>query len=179
MSAKIIFLLLGSLCCLAQGQSDADPWKKISLWPVCFEGRNDRYGFFNYLGGVPRLVAGIKLVHKSGTIRCKTDVSKNSKWGCYRHSEFKDYRLNVVVTDSNNNVIFPRPEYIKHTSGLWYWLPGVDENHSNELVFTDFAHPFYLPHSTELRVWYGEDLKNWNERDNQGKVCVDVFAHYM
>ncbi|XP_028518457.1 uncharacterized protein LOC110247232 [Exaiptasia diaphana] len=100
----------------------------------------------------------------------------SSKWGCYQHAGFKGYRLNVIVTDSNNNIIFPKPQYIKHTAGLWYWLPGVDERHSNELVFTDFATPFYLVQGGILKIWYGEDLKNWNEGNNQGQVCVDIYA---
>ena len=31
----------------------------------------------------------------------------------------------------------------------------------------------------ELRVWFGEDLKNWAESDNQGRVCVDVFGYVI
>ena len=28
----------------------------------------------------------------------------------------------------------------------------------------------------ELRVWYGEDLTDWNESDNDGEVCSDVYT---
>ena len=31
----------------------------------------------------------------------------------------------------------------------------------------------------ELRDWFGEDLKNTSKSDNQGRVCVDVFAYVI
>jgi len=31
----------------------------------------------------------------------------------------------------------------------------------------------------ELRVWFGNALKNWAEVDNQSRVCVDVFAYVI
>ena len=41
-------------------------------------------------------------------------------------------------------------------------MPVVDDEHSDEL------YPYM-----ELRVWFGEDLKNWAEGDSQG---IDVFV---
>ena len=52
-------------------------------------------------------------------------------------------------------------------------------NNPNELVFTDFAKPFYFQRGSELRIWYGEDLKNSDDADNQGRVCVDVYARFV
>ena len=57
-------------------------------------------------------------------------------------------------------------------------MPGVDESYSKELVFTNFGVPFYLEKHRELRIWCGEDLKNKNDGDNQGRVCVDVYIKY-
>lgn len=58
-------------------------------------------------------------------------------------------------------------------------MPMVDDKHSDELVFSDFNEPFYLGQYDEMRLWYGEDLKNWSETDNQGRVCVDVYARFV
>ena len=63
--------------------------------------------------------------------------------------------------------------------GLWYWYPFVTDSNSKDIVFTDFARPFYLPQYEQLRIWYGEDLKNWHETDNQGRVCVNVYAKFV
>jgi len=85
--------------------------------------------------------------------------------------------LNVIITDRHDNVIFPLQQFIMHRSGLWYAMSVVDDKHSDELVFFNFDYLLYLHSYMELRVWFGEDLKNWAESDNQGRVCVDVFAH--
>ena len=56
-------------------------------------------------------------------------------------------------------------------------MPVLDDKHSGELVFSNFDHPLYLHPYMELRVWFGEDLRNWSESDNQGRACVDVFVY--
>ena len=58
-------------------------------------------------------------------------------------------------------------------------MPVVDDKHSDELVFSNFDYPLYLHPYMELRVWLGEDLKNWFESDNQGRVCVEFFAYVI
>jgi len=90
--------------------------------------------------------------------------------------------LNVVITDDSKNVMFPLERYLnkkKFRPGLWYYLPFTDPKHSDEIVFANYMDPFYLPSFGQLSIWYGEDLKNWYERDNIGKVCVDVYIHYQ
>lgn len=107
--------------------------------------------------------------------RCTPNKAYNSRWGCHSGSKTT---LNVIVTDQRNNIIYPRTEYLKDLSTLWYAMPGVDESYSKELVFTNFGVPFYLEKHRELRIWCGEDLKNKNDGDNQGRVCVDVYIKY-
>ena len=58
-------------------------------------------------------------------------------------------------------------------------MPVVDDKHSDELVFSNSDYPLYLHLYMELRVWFGEDLKNWFESDNQGMVCVEFFAYVI
>ena len=57
-------------------------------------------------------------------------------------------------------------------------MPGVDDLHSRELVFSNFGVPFYLERYRDLRIWCGEDLKDSSDGDNQGRVCVDVYVKY-
>ena len=112
-------------------------------------------------------------------MRCVSDVAFNSRWGCHDYSSLKASPLNVVITDKQNNLIFPLPQFIKYEASLWYDMPVVDDLHSDELVFSNFDFPLYLQSHMELRVWYGEDLKNWYDGDNQGRVCVDVFGYVI
>ncbi|PFX24806.1 uncharacterized protein LOC111331130 [Stylophora pistillata] len=150
-------------------------WAQLNLRHVCFECNGDRHGtIYNFLRE-PRLVAAMKLVYRSGEIRCTPNKAYNSRWGCHSGSKTP---LNAIVTDQRNNVIYPRKEYLKDQSSLWYAMPVVDESYSDELVFTNFGVPFYLEKHRELRIWCGEDLKNKNDGDNQGRVCVDVYIKY-
>ncbi|XP_031568965.1 uncharacterized protein LOC116303544 [Actinia tenebrosa] len=154
-------------------------WTQLNHFhPVCFEGQGNRFGHLIHVGK-KGLIGAIKLVYRTGSIRCVANPAYDSRWGCYHYSTFMKYPLNVIITDNHNNILYPQPQYIKHTAGLWYYLPMVDDKHSNELVFTDFSQPFYIQGHQQLRIWYGEDLKNWSETDNQGRVCVNVFARFL
>lgn len=125
------------------------------------------------------LLGALKLAYRSGHVRCVSNVAHDSRWGCHGYSSFISYPLNVVITDKYNNVIFPLNQFIKHSAGLWYNMPAVDENHTDELVFSNFEYPLYLSPFMELRIWFGEDLKNWSDGDNQGRVCVDVYGYVI
>lgn len=103
---------------------------------------------------------------------CTQNKAYNSRWGCHSGSKTP---LNIIITDQKNQIIYPRSEFIKDSSTLWYAMPGLDESHSNELVFSNLGVPFYLEKHRELRIWCGEDLKNKDDHNNQGRVCVDVF----
>jgi len=60
-------------------------------------------------------------------------------------------------------------------------MPVVDDKHSDELVFSNFDYPLYLHPNMELRVWFGNGLKNCAEADNQSStsMCVDAFAYVI
>lgn len=122
-------------------------------------------------------MAAIKLVYREGTVRCTSSTAFNSRWGCYHHPSFLNHPFNVVVTDRSNNVIFPDEKYIKNAAGLWYYLPFTDPLHSDEIVFNNYANPVYLSRGAVIKIWYGEDLQNWNQENNGGRICVDVYAH--
>ena len=52
----------------------------------------------------------------------------------------------MVITDKQNNLIFPLQQFIKNAAGLWYDMPVVDDLHSDELVFSNFDFPLYPSH---------------------------------
>lgn len=132
---------------------------------------------FNYVGE-GKLVGAMKLVYIHGSVRCAQNPKYNSRWGCYHHPDNKRHPLNVVVTDDDDKVVYPAEKYVMNT-GLWYYLPFTDAKRSNQLVFTDYAQPFYLDKYSTIRIWYGEDLMNFANHDNRGRVCVHVWAHLM
>ncbi|KXJ22885.1 uncharacterized protein LOC110251656 [Exaiptasia diaphana] len=152
-------------------------WVKMNSHAVCFGARGNKYGsFHNY--AKQGMVAAIKLVYLRGYIRCDNNAVHNSRWGCGRHRGLAKIPLNVIGTDQNNHVLFPRKE-LWRWSTKWYNLPFADTIYSRELVFTDYAHPFYFPLYKQMRIWYGEDLSNLSESDNHGRVCVNVYAKFI
>lgn len=152
-------------------------WSKINLHPICFFASGKRPGELVWLGK-SKLIGAIKLEYLEGSVRCATSSSYDSKWGCYQQPDTLQNPLNVVITDLANHVIFPLQKYIRN-KGLWYYLPATDPLYSKELVFTNYLDPFYLQAYSRLRIWYGEDLRDWYNKDNHGRVCVNVYAHMM
>lgn len=139
-------------------------WYKINYGPpACFQARNNRPGYVVYRGSQGMLLGALKLAYRSRHVRCVSNVAHDSRWGCHGYSSFISYPLNVVITDKYNNIIFPLNQFITHSAGLWYNMPAVDENHTDELVFSNFEYPLYLSPFMELRIWFGEDLKNWSD----------------
>ncbi|XP_078356544.1 uncharacterized protein LOC144641399 [Oculina patagonica] len=72
--------------------------------------------------------------------------------------------------DSDNVILLPESQEFKYT------LPGQNAD-SKEIEFTDISIPLLLSSGQELRIWYGEDLANYGEGDNDGTSCVDVYAN--
>ena len=83
-------------------------------------------------------------------------------------------KINVVITNSENQVILPPSEFIVNDGAKWSRIPGYNSL-STELVLSFFS-PSQVDYHQELRVWYGEDLMNAGEEDNGGIACVDVYA---
>lgn len=181
--ANLYLMLVFGLAAVAQGSFRPDsPWTQINDGKICFEGRGSKYGTLHY-SGMNSMVGALKLVHREGLIRCANNVIHNSHWGCPHISFLLQHPMNVVVTDISNHIIYPAKKYFKpgvwgFSHGLWYYLPTASPN-DKELVFTNYETPFYLRRGATLRIWYGEDLKNFYEADNSGRVCVDVFAHLL
>ncbi|XP_067027852.1 uncharacterized protein [Acropora muricata] len=180
---KIFFLMIvtsiGVLAVFPDNSEDQLIWQLISRERVCFHANGRRPGTFEYRDNqapTGRLLTALKLVYRSGNVTCDNNVAYRSRWGCYNHPRYVKHPLNVIITDKYDNIIYPDKKYIKN-GGLWYFLPFVDALYSDELVFTSFTNPFYLSKGDTLKIWYGEDLRNWKAADNGGRVCVEAFAY--
>jgi hypothetical protein len=151
---------------------------------VCFGARGNQFGAFNIKA--EGFVAAIKLVHVSGSVTCdksscaKTPAEFNSKWGCATtHPYVGKTSLNTVVTTSNNKILFPKDHHFTHAhSNLWYSMEQFDSD-SDLLVFQRFDDPLYVAAGQELRLWFGEDLKDVSENDNGGQTCANVYGYYL
>ena len=149
-------------------------WIKANGSPVCFSARYNQYGTFNTpLGGK---VAAVKLVHLYGYVTChKYNANNWSFWGCgHRQKDF----VGVVVTRSNNRIILPANQFIGNRAGKWSKLPRYN-SFSPEVILSVFYSPLPLSAQTQLRLWYAEDLVNYTEGDNAGRVCTDVYVLYV
>ena len=150
-------------------------WLKVNSSPVCFEARNNQFGTF-YVPSSGNLAA-IKLVHRYGNVSCHTGSTSNwSYWGCGADPPLRG-QVNVVITASANYVLFP-PDRFNASDTKWYKIPGYNSL-SPELVLSRFSHPYWVDSSQELRLWYGEDLVNQSEEDNDGRACCDVYVKYV
>ena len=145
---------------------------KTQISSLCYGTRDDQFGKFHlkHSGYLVELI----LKHKSGNVTCTVTPVEMSYWGCNLINH-----INMIVTDKNNNVIFPSIKQInKFMVGRWYFLPGFQGN-SDVLVFTtDYvSRPKYIEDGgQEIRIWYGEDLVNSSESDNSGTHCVEVIS---
>ena len=154
-------------------------WRKVNSFPVCFGARNHQFGRF-YMPS-SRTLAAVKLVHLYGYVSCKTPVGVDNwtYWGC-GYSQVQ-HKVNVVITTSTNRILFPPNQLLSSThggEGKWHHIIGYN-SWSPELVLSVFSHPLWISYLQQLRVWYGEDLMDWGEGDNGGRVCCDVFALYV
>ena len=142
--------------------------------PVCFGARGDQFGkFFVPTGG---RLASIKLVHFYGYVTCNIrDKRSWSYWGC--STSHKKEFVNVVITKSSNHILLPSREFMLNT-GKWSILQGY-YSFSPEIVLSVFSNPSAVVKGQELRLWYGEDLMNNSEGDNDGKSCCDVYARLV
>ena len=78
--------------------------------------------------------------------------------------------IDTFVTSSKNKVLFPNTNEIKE-----YKLAGYNPE-SQELVFDSIKEKTLVTAGTELRIWYGEDLRDESETDNEGRSCVSVYS---
>ena len=130
---------------------------------MCFGAKNNTFGRFQveFNGSIN----AVKLVHVNGKVSCGNSWAK---WGCNPGRE----KLRVFITDASNTTILPKPE-----AGS-YKIPGYNSS-SSEIIITDIPNPLYLPSGQDLRLWFGYDLFDYDEDNNNGTVCTNVFVRYL
>ena len=141
-------------------------WVKLNTAPVCFGAQGNQYGRFTTIKR-NIFVSSFMLVHRTGT------VSRNKKnysyWGCGPNS----VSLAAILTDNQNKILPSDASKVDKTG--WYNLSGYTFS-SSVLVFCAPKKPHCVFANSELRLWYGEDLRGHTESDNGGKTCADVYG---
>jgi len=158
--------------------SAAENWQKVNAEPVCFGGQDNTYGAFNITK--TGRVKTMKLVHRSGSIRCNT-IYGESYWACDNPPVYAD-KLMTIITNTNKDALLPPTEDLETNPGNgkkhFYSLKGTGHK-SAELVFRSLSSPLSLSRNQELQIWYGQDWVDVSEGNNSGETCVDVFAWYL
>ena len=168
MSFKFLLIsMMATALLLEEALANTCPrWVKLNKSPVCFGARGNQYGRFSYHRNI--FVSQFMLVHRSGTVSCsKSHKSAYSYWGCNPNH----VSIAVVLTDEQNRILAPATV----NKNGWYNLAGYTSS-SSALVFCAPKKPQCIFRNTELRLWYGEDLKGHTESDNGGKACADVYG---
>ena len=144
-------------------------WVKLNKSPVCFGARGNQNGRFTTFNR-NIFVSSFMLVHRSGTVSSsKSNKATFSYWG---HTPSSG-SLAAVLTDKQNKIL--APDASKVDKNGWYTLAGYTAS-SSILVFCTPKKPHCVFANSELRLWYGEDLRDRSESDNGGRACADVYG---
>ncbi|XP_065660470.1 uncharacterized protein LOC136084393 isoform X2 [Hydra vulgaris] len=146
-------------------------WKLIRKM-ACFEAKNEHPALvpINTKGWLSK----IKLGNANGVLKCSLQ-STGSKFGCYSNGTF----LNIYITDNKRKLIFPSANQKLTYGSKAYKLPGFSAN-DTEVTFSNLDYPVpYLIEEQFIQIWNGEDLFDYTEADNSGKVCVDVYGIFL
>ena len=159
----VVVVLLAALFIDEASANTCPRWVKLNKSPVCFGARNNQYGRFTHPRNI--FVSSFMLVHRTGSVTC--NKKQYSYWGCASNHP----SLNVVLTNHQNQLLAPAVT----NGGGWYNLGGYTSS-SSALVFCAPKKPHCIFANTELRLWYGEDLRGSTEGDNGGRTCADVYG---
>eukprot|EP00794_Sanderia_malayensis_P009418 gene9418-10404_t len=146
-------------------------WTKLNCRPVCYGAKGNSYGVFLVNNNIEAYQ--VKLERINGRIGCA--ASSTGYFNCPYRS-LKKY-FEVHVTDSKNQIIVPAAPiqfyHLKHKA--FYHLNGNPVG-TTKVVLSTGLNPYMFKKGEVYRVWYGEDLYDLWEGDNNGQLCVNVFA---
>ena len=121
-------------------------------------------------------MTGIKLEHVSGNLTCGIAApNKKNLWGCNYGPKPGDAKVLTVITDADNEVVFPA----NIDSSTPFNVPGFNALTSQILVFTNFAYPNYFNKGQEIRIRYTEDPNIASASDNGGMHCINLYASFL
>ena len=160
-------------------------WIKVNTMPLCFGTRDDKYGSFTITQAGEILV--LKLTHLFGTLVCFNGRSP-SFWGC-QSERYGDKTLMTYISHANERrVILPRRAGVE-VGGPWrsvgkckhemytYKISGENDT-SPEIIFDTTSEPLRVSHNQQFWIWFGQDIADCSEENNEGESCVDVYGWY-
>ena len=154
-------------------------WQKINTDLVCFGSRGNQYGSFSITKS--GLLKTMKLVHKSGSIKCNSN-DPASYWGCRYAPRYGTNGLMTIITNAKGKVTLPSAGELKAHNGCnkKQHFYSINETHhtSPELVYRDLPNLLPVSRDQEFQIWYGQDWIHCSEDDNNGTTCADVYAWY-
>jgi len=124
----------------------------------------------------------MKLVHKSGSIRCNPNKPA-SYGGCTNEPLYGNSSLMTIITNAKKELILPPAGDLQAHSGCnnkknFYSINGSTHT-SLGLVFRDLLNVASVSRKQEIQIWFGQDWSDCYETDNRGKPCIDVYAWYV
>ena len=125
----------------------------------------------------------MKLVHKSGLIKCNL-VDPASYWGCTNQQLYGNNGLLTIITNAKKETILPPAENLKAhgapecSNKIHFYSLNGSTHTSRELVFGDLTNKVSVSRNQKLQIWYGQDWIDCFESGNSGTTCVDVYAWY-
>jgi hypothetical protein len=137
---------------------------------VCIGAKNDACGKF-FIPFKCRILS-FKLVYVSGDgVSYRYPGSPKQYWG--------SNNIQMHITNDKNERISPSSDVQldMQYNKMSYSLPGVTTM-SKELPFPQLSPPLDATAGQEFRVWFGQDLKNESEYNNDGQTCADVIIQY-
>ncbi|XP_057316573.1 uncharacterized protein LOC130657602 [Hydractinia symbiolongicarpus] len=136
---------------------------------VCFGARANEFGTFKIQHDA--VIIAIKLVHVSGKgVKC-SEETRFTKWGCDIYYPFNVENVAVVVTDDQDNVLYPSMKY--HVNHGFFNVSGYNAN-SPYLIYNATSHTVHK--GQEMRLHYGEALLSSYSSNNSGESCADIYA---
>jgi hypothetical protein len=116
-----------------------------------------------------------KLVYVSGD-GVSNWLNKKGYWG---GTAYSDTDIQMHITNTKNERISPPPDFPPSDSNsshndLAYKLPGTTSM-DPELKFPNLSPPLAVTAGQQFRIWFGQDLLNMYEADNEGQTCANVW----
>ena len=155
-------------------------WQKVNTELACFGARDNQYGAFNITKS--GLLKTMKLVHKSGSIKCNTNEPA-SYWGCTYTPLYGNNSLMTIITNAKKEAILPPAGDLIANNNCnnkthYYSLNGTNHT-SPALVYRELPNKVFVSRSNEMQIWFGQDWLDCSEdNNNNDTTCVDVYAWY-
>lgn len=144
---------------------------QVNTAPICIGAKGDKYGVFQ--SPINAAVKFFHMTHISGGVAWDDCEDCQGKWG-----DGETQFIELHITNTKNERVAPSPDFkVDDEKHLRYKIPGQDYNDS-KLTFPKFSPKLIVHKNQTFRVWYGEDLANYEESDNSGTTCANVSMEY-